>query len=534
VEIWLALCGLALPAFGQSAMVSGQVTETLHGQPVARVTVELRGPARGTPPVRDVYSTQTNSDGHFQLRGVAPGRYTVGYSRLGFVWPVRPDGSTAAPPPIIVQPSGQQTLALRLTPTGVISGRVLDADGDPVRNVNVQLLQYGYATGKRALNPRGAAGSNDRGEFRLFTVVPGAYYLQASGQPMIERLDPNGTQLRGPRPTGGYAATYYPNARDAASAVPLPVAPGEELSHIDIHLQSEMVYSLHIRLQDTPSPNAMPSFNLLRRSPDGPQFNWSIPAFPSNNFTGLAAVPPGSYLLVGRLKGPTGSDMLLARQPVEIVDHDVEMDAPAFTAGFDLAGSVQVAPAPFPLPKLRVALRSDFPDGIPEPAAAVSAEGTFTLHGVLRDSYTVLLTPPAGTYLQGLKLGDRALPDLRLDLAGSTAPLTILLATDGGHIRGLVENADGETAPGIGVTLYPEGSQRDPEDRARTALTDEAGKYEIKDIAPGDYRLYAWDFADLPASRDPDFRQTFESQSTAVTVAAGGTLAVALKTVVAH
>ena len=62
--------------------------------------------------------------------------------------------------------------------------------------------------------------------------------------------------------------------------------------------------------------------------------------------------------------------------------------------------------------------------------------------------------------------------------------------------------------------------------------TDDSGRYEFKDIAPGDYRIFAWESADLNASRDPDFRKRYEGQSVTVTATAGGNMAVALKTAV--
>jgi len=81
-----------------------------------------------------------------------------------------------------------------------------------------------------------------------------------------------------------------------------------------------------------------------------------------------------------------------------------------------------------------------------------------------------------------------------------------------------------------GLVRPPVRRYNDRSPRVR-ATTDAAGNYEFRDIAPGEYRIYAWEPGDLPLSRDANFRQTYEAQSVAVTMAPGDRLSVPLKTV---
>src|SRR5262249_50063461 len=54
-------------------------------------------------------------------------------------------------------------------PGGVISGRVVDDQGRPMRGARVQALARTYEDGSLQMTPRGnPATTNDRGEFRLF------------------------------------------------------------------------------------------------------------------------------------------------------------------------------------------------------------------------------------------------------------------------------------------------------------------------------------------------------------------------------
>jgi hypothetical protein len=394
-------------------------------------------------------------------------------------------------------------------------------------------LQYTDGNGKRELLGRAFAQSNDRGEYRLYNLAAGSYYLQATVRNNLPGVVMNNEETRGPRPPQGFVSTYYPNVRDAASSAPLQVKPGEELSHTDIRLLPEMLYTVRVKL---PTPLALytfPLFFLRSRGERNGNVNSPDSASSYNGSVEFRSVLPGSYQLSGSIIDSNEEPQSYVRQMVEVVDRDVEVEVPAFTPVFDVTGSVQVdAAPPFPLQQLNLVLRRDYPDPYIKEPRATPADGTFAFHGVVPDTYSLATTEPAGAYLKSVKLGNRELPDLHVEISGGAAPLTILLATDGARIRGSVENAAGEAAVRIPVTLFPDGSQRDRQDRAKTTSTDDSGRYEFKDIAPGDYRIFAWESADLNASRDPDFRKRYEGQSVTVTATAGGNMAVALKTAV--
>jgi hypothetical protein len=113
-----------------------------------------------------------------------------------------------------------------MAPPGVVSGRVLDANGNPIVGAagSVAFLRYTYnADGKRTLNQvpgityPGAAGSfqrmNDQGEFRFYDLPPGEYYLSAGG----------GGALGNVRPF------FYPGVTDEAKAVPIRIVGGDDI-----------------------------------------------------------------------------------------------------------------------------------------------------------------------------------------------------------------------------------------------------------------------------------------------------------------
>lgn len=526
----LLVAALAASAFAQSAMVSGQVTEALHGKPVAKVTVTLRDREQGTPPISDVYTTRTDAEGRFSISDIAPGRYSLSYDCRGYVWPAHKDGTKVTQPPLILNAGERRTLVLQLVPAGIISGRTVDADGDPVRDVRVEALQYSYTTGKRTLRTIASAQSNDRGEYRLFDVAPGAYLLAANASARIPPMIRSQERVVGSAPQG-FAVAFYPDSRTLSSAARIELATGDELHGIDIRLSAESLYT--VRIKQPVSRDAV-NFALRSRQNDGLDRQMNLPYVLMDGATEFLGVRPGSYVLTALRGTPGGGGPeTFARIPIEVVDRDIELDVP-LTSGADVTGSVHVDadPAPFPMERVHIYLRSEDPFSIRDPDTAAGANGNFVLHGVLPESYTLQVSTPPGSYLKSVKLGDRVLSGRQVDFSGAAAPLSILLATDGGSISGSVENAVGEPSAGTAVTLFPEGGLHDRSDLARTVDTDNAGKYAIRDVIPGDYRIYAWASADLYSVFDPDLRRHYEGESVTVSVAARGDVVMALKTVV--
>jgi hypothetical protein len=85
------------------------------------------------------------------MQDIEPGKYQLtvmkgGYARMqyGARSPGHP-GTTLSFDP------GQQMrdLVVRLMPQAVITGRVLDEDGEPVPQISLQLFRYEYSRGKR-------------------------------------------------------------------------------------------------------------------------------------------------------------------------------------------------------------------------------------------------------------------------------------------------------------------------------------------------------------------------------------------------
>src|ERR1035438_6508275 len=162
------------------------------------------------------------------MAGIAPGKYRLAAERNGFIATQYGSRGPGKAGTLLTLEAGQKSsdLNMRLTPHGVITGRVLDEEGEPVSSANVQVMRQQYMQGRKQMARANGASSNDLGEYRVFGLAPGRYYVSVETRPnqMMTQTEDE------------YVTTYFPRTADAAAAAPIDVAPGAQLRNIDIAL----------------------------------------------------------------------------------------------------------------------------------------------------------------------------------------------------------------------------------------------------------------------------------------------------------
>ena len=93
--------------------------------------------------------------------------------------------------------------------------------------------------------------------------------------------------------------------------------------------------------------------------------------------------------------------------------------------------------------------------------------------------------------------------------------LAIALSSKTGTIAGTVIDLQGQPVRGVQAILIPD-EHRDRSDLYRTATTDEAGRVTLTGVAPGNYKLFAWEALEQYAYYDPQVLDLFERQGTPV------------------
>jgi hypothetical protein len=473
----LPILAAVLPVFAQVAgTVEGLVINGKGNGPVSRAIVELHG--LPSTPLSDNYRTEADAEGRFRIERIVPGRYECVVER--------PDFILREPAPRFTLDSDHplQNITLRLTPTGVIFGRITDTDGDPIRFAEVDLLRYSYKDGKKQPITVQFRPTDDRGSYRIYDVPPGTYYVEARASAPFE------TSLL--RPTQGYATMFYPASRDVATAEAIRLAAGEEVQ-ADIRLPLEPNYSIRGTVATESSRYRVKVWRRDRTD----SVTSGDPVLPKKRFE-ICCFSPGSYF-VEALEGTKSASRELVRQVVEINHADVDITLVPETP-IAVSGTVRLEGAA--VPGVRVEL------GPPGVVATTDAGGKFVLRDLHRDTYELEVHGPAKTYVKKVLFDDHAVTDGHVDLSQGPKPLSIILAGDVGRIEGSVLDPDGQPSADTSVTLI---AVPEREDLFRTAETDAHGQFTIPDAAPGDYKIFI-----------------SEDQMTSVTVTPNGTRVVKL------
>ena len=220
--------------------ISGRVVTAAEGTPIksARVALVEQNAARHP----HVFAASTDNDGRFEIKKVDPGRYEFVASHTAYIsqrYQARGTNDGA----ILALVPGQEVNAVlfRLVRGGAITGRVIDEAGEPMVSVlPVSILQKASAEEIEEAGPRGknrellessSATTDDRGEYRVFGLKPGDYYIKAAetGSPRGQVVW-DGTEWMIRQELGSqYAPLFYPGVVQVDQAQAVSLAAGEEV-----------------------------------------------------------------------------------------------------------------------------------------------------------------------------------------------------------------------------------------------------------------------------------------------------------------
>ena len=516
--------------------IGGQVTNAATGEPVRRALVYLRridGSPGGVMNIQVGNTVTTDAAGRFAMAGVAPGKYRLSAERTGFLVAQYGARGAGKPGTLLTLEPGQNSsdLTMRMTPHGVIAGRVLDEEGEPVPSANVQVMRLQYMQGRKQMSRMNGASTNDLGEYRVFGLAPGRYYVSADTRPnqMLAQTEDE------------YVTTYFPRATDGAAAAPIDVAPGAQLRNIDIALAKMHTVTVRGRVASEVGPPAggenarRTNLNVMLSARNamvaGGGFNRGATVTPDGTFE-LRGVAPGSYFVVGLVNAQ--GKTFTARAPIQVGSSNIEGITLAIRGGVPVSGRVRVeGESSASIGQLRVTLQPAAMGGImfaPIPTQQVKENGSFQLDDVGADQYMVSIgSLPEGFYVKSVRSANLDVLADGLEIAGgSPAPLDVVLSPNAGQVSGMVLDANTQKgAAAMMVVLVPqEKERRDREAFYRTTTSDLAGQFTFKGVVPGEYRVYAWEDAEYGAWMDPDFMKPLESRGEAVSVTEGGRPAV--------
>jgi len=492
------------------ASIRGIVSNAATGEGLRKAYLRLAPIGRGPQ-----YPVVTDDKGAFTIEHIAPGNYRLSAECTGFL-----DGQYDAE--LRLSAGDRLTgIEIKMTPQAVLSGRVLDQDGDSWPHAEVNVFHSVWKQGHRhieAVDFPGTSEVDDRGEFRIAGLAPGRYYVYAEPSGMWEEQhhpDVNN------QPAIRQQPTWYPSAPDIESSAPITLAAGQQLSGVDIRLRRGTGAKLRIlgKLNGFQSIPALPPSQrqfgpriLTRRvsatvDDDGRQGV----VHPDGSFE-INFMPSGTYDLWVTQGFPEST--VLGHGTVRVDDRDVENISIDVHPPLNLHVTVRIegdeASKP---PQVPIHLENaDLPNI--EPFAESKQDGSLEVNDLGLGRYRVYVPGLAylHLYLKTLRYGNAESSDGTFTLSSYGVPLELVFSARGARLSGTVIGK-AATPKVILIPGTPDAVRREHETRA--AVFDQNGIFSIESIAPGSYKLYAFENVPEGIWLDPDFLKEVEGAGVA-------------------
>jgi Carboxypeptidase regulatory-like domain len=524
--------------------LTGRVVAADTGRPIKRARVfinasELQG-GRGA---------LTDDAGVFDFTELPAGRYTVTVSKSGFVslsYGQRRPLQAGTP---LQLNDGQQlrNVDFQLPRGSVIGGRVLDEDGEAMPGVIVRVMRYQYLQGDRRLVPAGTAQTDDKGQYRVWGLMPGDYYINAIARGGFGGPFGPGGRGGGVFPGGGrgaafagggsetdsvnYAPTFYPGVPTLNDAKPVAVGLSQELLDLNFSMQLVPMARLTGRVTNPDgSPTTSGQVNLMldaggRGNQIGANFGGRIQW--DGAFT-INGVPPGRYLL--RARGDDTEVPQFATLPLTINGADVTDVTVVLTGGATLSGTVafpSAATSPPDPTQFRITAPATEAGFVgPQPNARLDKDGHFVLAGVPAGQHLIRSAGNArGWSLKSVTVGGRDVTDVPIELrSGETVGnITIVYTDKVNEITGTVADDRGTPASEYTVLAFSTDASlwRAQSRQIATARPDQTGQYRIRTLPPGEYYIVTVDPAEQGEWFEPTYLEEHRIGAQRVTLTEG-------------
>ena len=521
------------PGGGTSSISGIVITDDADARPLRRVRVFLNNPEE------EIARTTISDDaGRFMFAGLPAGRYTLGGAKEGYVTTNYAATRSGGPgmPVVIAGGAARADITLALLRGAVITGRLLDPDGQPIPGVSMRALKYAYTVnGERRLTivPTTMAGhiTDDRGMYRIYGLAPGEYGIAAPAIPQLSTGDEilmmtasevqraldevrsarQNTVVNEPAAMAGgdegravgYATVFYPGTSAMSQAVMIPLGKAEERTGVDFQL--EYVPMSTIRGSVTGSSNMVASLvtvhliatdDVILSDTNSESRRTLVTGKGEFSFTN---VPPGSYSVVAKA-APSGSNIFWASTDVVLDGQSQPEVALSLQPGLTVSGRVAFdGRTAIPnLSRLRISLvplLSGAQVSVASAPARVDANGRFSITGATAGKYRLqgTIDGPSGWMLNSSMVNGRDVLDTPIDLRQSVEGAVVMFSDRPAELSGIVRDGSGKASATGTVILFPADrtlwTPRSRRIRAERPAGD--GTFEFRLVPAGDYYVAA-------------------------------------------
>jgi protocatechuate 3,4-dioxygenase beta subunit len=552
--------------------IRGRVLAVDGGGPIRRAQVRISGSEIAPK------AALTDAEGRYDFRDLPAGRFTLQATKSGFVnvqyGQTRPFES--GKPIELADKQVLDNADISMPRGGVVSGRIVDEFGDPVPDVMVTAMRQTWSNGRRRLapSPGRIAQTNDLGQFRVYGLPPGDYYISASlrggaaaemAMVEMEVMMTSGGAAAGPTasaPRSGYANTYYPGTPNVGEAQRITLAVGQESANADFALvpvRLARVTGIVIGSDGKPLEGTMITAQPAMARGDFPMLSAASGARSGKDgsFT-LNSVPPGDYTLQARSlqvftsvqgdnmmvfrsevgRGGPGGDSESGSTPLSVAGEDVLNVIVTTSKGGTATGQLTFdgGSRPPSIAALRITAPAIDAEGpmMGMGGATIKEDGSFELKGLSGVRLIRIGNAPPGWTLKSVRLNGTDITDSGAEFKSgeTTSGLEVVLSARGTTVAGGVTAIDGTPLKEYTVVIFSDSPEhwRLPMTRWVTgARPDQDGRFKVQNLPAGGYYAVAVDYLPQGEWGDPEVLERLKSKARRFSLDDGGTQSLDLR-----
>ncbi|RPH60987.1 MAG: hypothetical protein EHM89_07990, partial [Acidobacteria bacterium] len=506
-----------------TGIIRGRVVSAENGQPIRRARVTAN-----SPEMREGRGTLTDEQGQFELKELPAGRYTLTAMKSGYValsyGQRRP---VETPRPLVLGDKlVLEKIDFHLPRGGVVTGRVLDEFGEPLSEVMVQVSRFRYFGGQRRLLNAGRSNqTDDLGQFRVYGLPPGEYYVSAG---MVLGMNQSISGI-----STGYATTYYPGTPSLSEAQRITIGVGQETSNIVFSLSPARTAKITGRVLSSEGKPVSGVFLMVRQeSLDGMVFGGGgAPTRPDGTFE-LSGITPGDYSIDVRPMNPnpgSGNEPEMASANVTVSGQDISGLTLVMSKGGSARGQIVFDDGKVPQSVRPSAVRlfanstSFAPMTIPG-RSSVKDDWSFEIAGISGERLIRAQLPP-GWALKSVIYDGSDVTDRAIDFgtSGELAGLQIVLTQRQTDLSGTVVDLRGNPIKDYVVVVFAEDNVHwIPQTRfIRTGRPDQDGRFTIRGLPPERYLAVAVEYLEPGEETSPETLEQLKSMATSLSLAEG-------------
>jgi hypothetical protein len=494
--------------------LSGTVVNSISGEPVRRALVQAGSSAGGNP-----VSVFTDAEGRFEFASLPESEIVLSVRKPGFFNELELRHSDSSPYDLVHLGADASSVVLKLVPESTIVGHVVSSKGEPIEDSTIRIFQEHIVEGRKRWDLRSQVSTDEDGQFRLANLVPGQYLLVAgpdlpgSFTPVARRS----SRLR------GYGTTFYPGVPNLQAATPLAITGGQQLQ-ADFSLRSEPLFKVSGTILGVPVGTPV---NVQFETQTGEILPATVGVDANEKFQ--ARVPAGAYVL--QLRGPAQAGQAQAADLPLVVDADMENLTFALAPEIALpvrvelrhTGAPDVQPytrsnrqlSSYGLSMVRL-ISTDKRMQVREFAADRNEKGgALAFHNLAPGRYAVEIAPVPPWYVRSASSGtiDLLREELVISPGHRPEPLEIILRDDSAGLRGTID-ADGKPSGGT-VLLFSDHMSLE---HVQTASAQNGTEFLFSGLAPGDYKVLAFDSVEGLEFKNPEVLGPYLSKAVSVTL----------------